>query len=115
MTSFNDGSIGFEANRELARVRVQYTDIVNMVLVDHREVHWVESELFRLRFESEEFECDVQRLFAPHCTSGLYTLEFHCLDHRAENLRRSGGISFMEAAAFEHFNVLIEQPYRRMS
>lgn len=56
VASFTDRSIGLQASCNLARVRVQYTNIVNSVSVDHRGVRWVERELSELWSEIEELK-----------------------------------------------------------
>lgn len=45
VSSFIDKSVEFDAKCDLTGINVQYIDIVNMLLVDHREVRWVERKL----------------------------------------------------------------------
>lgn len=115
VAAFIDRSLGFEEKCELTRMNVLYIEIINKVLVDHRDRRWREGELLRLRGEIREFKSVVEGAFASHCPSGLYTLKYHLLDHLVEDLERFGSISFMDAGPFEHFNVVIKQSYRMTS
>lgn len=54
----------------------------------------------------------VEKKFAPHCSSGLFTLKFHPLGHVVEDLSKFGGLSFVDAGPFEHINVLVNRSYR---
>lgn len=69
-------------------MNVEYSDIVNKVLVDQRDESLVDGRLMILRSESKEFKCIFDRKFAWHCPFGLYTLEFHLLDYLVEDLER---------------------------
>lgn len=55
MASFVDRCVAFEKSSDLTRVNVQYTNTVSKVLVDRREVGWVERKLPNLRSEIEQF------------------------------------------------------------
>lgn len=61
-----DRSIGFEKNCELTFINVQYIDIVNRVVVGHREMRWMKGELSELRLEIEKFTVFDRRVFPPH-------------------------------------------------
>lgn len=98
----NDRSIRFEANCDLTRINIQNVNILKMVLADHRAVQWVEGKLSALRYEIGAFKRAVQRIFAPHCSSGLHTLKFHLLDPLVENLERLGSMSFPNTVPFEN-------------
>lgn len=54
--SFVQRSIGLEADFDLTPMNLQYIDILNKVVVYHREEQWVKSELSWLRSEIEEFK-----------------------------------------------------------
>lgn len=62
-------------------MNVQYSNIANKVLVDHEDELWVDGELMMLRSEIVEFKRVVERVFASHCSIGLYTLKFHLLNY----------------------------------
>lgn len=51
---FIDRGIGFKENCDLTGIIVQYTDIVNKVLVYCMEVQWIEKKPSELRSETEE-------------------------------------------------------------
>lgn len=72
-TSFSDQSAGSKASSDMTRTNSQFTDTINEVVVDHREVQWVGAKLTRLRFETKEFKRVAQNLLAPRCIPGLYT------------------------------------------
>lgn len=84
---------------------MQYIDIVNRVVVNQRDLRWVDRELSQLRFETEQFRPVLQRVCTQHCTSGLYTLTFHFLGSLLEYLERSGSLAVTDAVSFQHFNV----------
>lgn len=68
-----------------------------------------------LRSEIEELERTVKRVFASHCSFGLYTLTSHLRDHQAEDLRRSESIFLTDVRPSEHLNVLTTQSYTTTS
>lgn len=47
----------------------------------------------------------VERTSEPHCSSELFTMKFHLLNHVAENLEILGILSFTSVAPFDHANV----------
>lgn len=59
-----DRSIEFEGSCDLTPLSVQYVNSVNKMLVDQREVQWVERELSKLWSEIEEFKRVVQTVFS---------------------------------------------------
>lgn len=74
MASFTDRSFGGGENCDSTDMNIQYTDTVNKAPVDDREEQGVQKKLSSLRSETKDFKRVVQRLFAPRCTFGLYTL-----------------------------------------
>lgn len=49
IASFIDKSLSFEGRSEVYIMNVQYSDIVNKVLVDHRDDIWVREEMKMLQ------------------------------------------------------------------
>lgn len=104
-----DRTIGCEPSYDLTLTNVEYTDILHKALVGHEKVRWVERKFSELRSETEEFTRAVRRVTGPHCTSGLYTLNFHLLKPLVKTSEKFRSMSFTDAEPFEHFNVLIKQ------
>lgn len=75
-----------KASCNLTGMNMQYTGTVSSLPMDQREQSWVGRELSRLQFENRELKRVAQRLFAPHCKSGLCNLKLHLLGHIVESL-----------------------------
>lgn len=109
---FVDRSLGFVEWCNLTRRNVIYTEMVNYFLSDHSETACTAEELASLRSEISRVKTVVGRPFAPHCSSGLFALRFHLLNHVMESLGRSGCLSSTNAAPFECCSVPIKKGYR---
>lgn len=72
----------------------------------------VDGGVMKITSEIEQFRRIVERVFASHYPFGLYTLQFHLLDHLVEDLEKFASISFTDPRPFEHFNILIEQFFK---
>lgn len=113
MALLTERSIGFETSCDLVRLNVCYTDILNSMLADQDEVPSEERELSRLRSGIGVFNHAVQRLSASRCTSEMYTLKLHTLDHPLENLEEFESTSFTNAASFEHLTCFLSSHTER--
>lgn len=69
----------------------------------------VRGERPNFQSEIEKFKCTFQKLLAPHCMSGHYTLKFHLLYKVLEDLQRFGSLSTTDPALLKHYKVLIKQ------
>lgn len=112
---FADESLRFDRCCKLNRINVQYSDIVNKVLLEHGNEILLEGGLIGLRCEMEKFTLAVERMFASHCPLGLYSLKYHPLHLIIKDLERVGIISFTESRLSEHLDVLNKHPYRMVS
>lgn len=63
-------SLGLDRQCEFSRMKAQYINVIDKVLVDRRAVHWSESELLTSRFETGKLKRAVRRVFALHCPFG---------------------------------------------
>lgn len=70
----------FKRRLVLTSVNAQCSDIVDKVVVDHRNERWVDRKQEMLQSEIEEFKCFVERLFALQCSFGNYCRGFHLLN-----------------------------------
>lgn len=109
VTPFNERSIGFETIFDLTPVNVQYTGIVNKLVLDSKKVRWVEGELWRLRSGTGEIKRFFERVCALCCTYGVCNLNIHFWDHLVEYLVRCKSLLCIDAALFEHLSVLVEE------
>lgn len=64
-----------------------------------------------VRSKIERGKHDFWREYASHCPFSLSTFKFLLLDHLVEYLEKFESLFFTDATPFEHFNLLIKQPY----
>lgn len=115
VASFVDRSFGFVERCSWKRVNVFYAKKVKKLLFDHNGEAWAAEERAGLRLETLRLNTDLERLFTPHCLSGLYALSFYLSDHVVEDLERFESLSFTVAAPFEHYNLFSKQTWRTTS
>lgn len=115
VAAFIDERLGFVERCGLTQMHVFYTEIMIKVLFGQKSGAWVEDELARLRAKIRKLKSVVEKIFSPHCSSRLFTLRFHLLEHAVHYLGRFGSLSFIDARPFKHFNVLIKKFYRMKS
>lgn len=73
---------------------------------------WSGVELQVLNSETNHFGKIVGHTFAKHCSTGLFTLNFHLLDYPLEDLRKLDTLSDLDTPSFEHYTVHIRTSYR---
>lgn len=64
-----------------------------------------------MRFRSEiwKLKTAAENTFGPHCSTSLFTLKFHSLNHLVDDLERFGGFSLLDAGPFGHFSFLVKK------
>lgn len=107
VAAFTDRCLGRVDSHEQTTVHTKYTELMNLVTgngtgVSKPDITELVSTLKRTVVET----------FKDHCEKGLFTLKFHTMDHLAEDISRFGSCKFLDAGAFEHFNLAIKRSYR---
>lgn len=115
VASLTDRSNTFEASIDRIEMMVHYIDSWNKLLVDHKKVQWVEEGLSKLRSLTKELKHTSESVFAPHCTSVMYSFKFHLPNHLVLDSKRFGSKSFTDAASFKHFEMLTKPRCRTTS
>lgn len=59
------------------------------------------AELNSIRDQVPELKRLVVKMFQAHCCNGLFTLNFHLLDHLTEDIECFGSIEMLEASPTE--------------
>lgn len=62
-----------------------------------------------------DFKKTFLELFSPVCTSRVYTVEFHLLDHLVEYIKKVWHILVLDTSTYDQFNVHIKTAYRGSS
>lgn len=75
----------------------------------------VQEKNSRLRSEAEELNRVAPKVFASHCTFGLYILKLRLLVYLEDHVESFESMVHTDAALFEHFGVLNKQSYRLTS
>lgn len=78
--AFIERSVSIEERSDPARMSVLYSELLRKVLFHQRDNGSMESELARLRSDNGKFKSVVEKPFAPHCSTALFSLKFHLLD-----------------------------------
>lgn len=52
------------------------------------------------------------RLFGTHCFNSLFTLKFHLLDHKCNDLEKPRGLGAVNAFPFDYCNVFVTFVYK---
>lgn len=68
-----------------------------------------------LRSKIDDLKSATERVLAPYCPSGLFTVKFHFLNHLEKDSERFGSISSTNHRQFEQFSVNIRQSHRTKS
>lgn len=103
-------------NRKKASIKMVYTRnsrIVADVTVVMKQRVWGEEDLGNLERMVKQFRRTLLQTINEHCDSSLYTLKYHVLDHVVEYIQRFGTSSVLHSSPYEHFNVHIDQAYKR--
>lgn len=82
---FIDESLGCVDKRDVTRMSMLDTEMMNKMLLDQSGSAWVEKELVRLRSEIQKLKSVVRKRFAPQRSSGLVKLTFHPLNRIVED------------------------------
>lgn len=113
--ALNDRSLGFMEKRDLTRVKVLKTEVVNKVLLNHTPGARVKEELIRLRSKTRKFKSAFEKAFGLHCSSDLSRLGLHFLDQLLDELEKLGGLSSMDERPIKSFNELIKNSCKMTS
>lgn len=92
-----------------------YAEIVVRLVLKPNEAEWTLGKLASLLLETSKLEASDEKIFATHCLSGIFILEFHLQDHGQEESKRSRSLWSTDARPLEQFIVLTEQSYRMTS
>lgn len=66
----------------------------------------------KLRLETGKFKRVFEKKFAPHPSSGLFTLNFYLLDFLVDYLERLESLSLMDAGLLQQCTALVRRSYR---
>lgn len=114
VASFIDTISGSET-AELTRVHMQYTEIILALESIDNTTGIDKTILADIQNKITAFKQNTINLFAPHISSGLFTLKFHLLDHLVEDLTRFAGLDVLSASPYEYYNTRIKYNYRLTS
>lgn len=85
----------------------------------HWRRRWTSEELKALGSKVCEFKKEVVEFFSSASSSGVYTMNFHFLDHLVQNIKTLGDINILYGSVYEQFNDHIKKayqgPFRRRS
>lgn len=90
VASFMGKISDFVERRTLTRESMVHTEIVGLLLFNQNRAACSRGELASLRWEISKFRALVGKMFAPHCSSGLFTLSFNLVYHAAKSLGKFG-------------------------
>lgn len=97
----------------MTTVHTLYSVIISDLKGDKRRQAKVKKELASKEGRVTEFKRILVETFVEPCTSALYTLKYHLLDQLVEYKRRLGLIPVQHSSPHEHFNVHINQVFKR--
>lgn len=107
VAAFIYSSLGFVKRCDLTRIILLCTEVESKVLFDQRGGACVGSEVVRLRSEIWKLKDFFDNIFAPHCSSSSFTLNFHLLDYLLNGFETFVSFRFLDARPSEHCGVLI--------
>lgn len=94
----------YEEEPKLTVTKTLYCDLVGDLGSDRRLRKINDEQIAWLRKMFQEFKTSLAVLFKDHCTSGIFKMNFHTLEHLCDDLSKVQNISFLDAASCEHFN-----------
>lgn len=87
-----------ERTAQMMKVDKKHIKLSNMLCRPEERIIRSEVAIGKLKEEVITFKRRVVDVSGLHSESNLYTLEFHLLDHIAEDLRRFGTLSVLDAS-----------------
>lgn len=97
VTLNTEGGSGYEAQCELTLKNIQYNDIISKVFVARIDTQWPHGELSTVLFEIYELRRAAQMILGSHFPSGLFTFQFHHVDHLVDSSERAKSIFVLNA------------------
>lgn len=104
--------LGTVEKYDLTLLSLFYIQTASKVLSGHEAKTRVQADLETLRFEIWKLKIGAEKSFSQPCSSGLFRLQFHLLDHSVDDLRRFGSLAFTNVGPFGHFTVHTNNSYR---
>lgn len=113
MCSFIDGVTGYKKCSKIRGTFVTCASLMNIFMASGWRRVWTDNRLKELGSEVYVSTKEVGRLFSySFCTSKLYTMKVHLLDHFVYDFRIFEHITVLDAFFKKQFNVYIKSPYR---
>lgn len=99
---------------KMARVHAIYISMMCRVISSDWKQGWTNKEMKAFSAQVCEFKYVVMKFFSV-CTSIVYTMNFHFLDHLVEDLKRFGDVSVLDASLYKQFRVHKKTAYQESS
>lgn len=115
LSSFMDRSTEHERSATMTSVCTWYSEIIGDVKRGAGQCEWSDEELKSLERRVKQSKSMLAETFLKHCESGLFKLRYHLPAHTVDNKPRFGTLSFLDTVSYDHFNVHIKQPFRKIS
>lgn len=85
----------------ICRGFTKYVDLVQRIYQKAKAPGWAEQELKKIEEDIKSFKTLGKESFSAYQPSEMGSLKWHMLNHLVADLKRKGGISYMESGIYE--------------